>query len=101
MSKCWDEFNFVRTAGEEYSPIIFNDFKTEGSESCLIYSQDLKILFDPNEMGMNKSGFLYQKIKMNDLDYGMFSSELTVRLYEHLQVYSNSFTFLSILFLNR
>ena len=70
----------------EFQPIIFHDFIQENSKFSLIYSQDLKIPFDPKKIGITAEGFLYHDIKINDLEYGLLSSELSVKLYEKLQV---------------
>ena len=70
----------------EFPPIIFHDFIQENSEFSLIYSQDLKIPFDPKKIGCTAEGFLYHDIQINDLEYGLLSSELSVKLYEKLQV---------------
>ena len=37
-------------------------------------------------MGITAEGFLYHDIQINDLEYGLLSSELSVKLYEKLQV---------------
>ena len=91
VSKCWDEFNFVRTAGLEYAPIIFHDFIKENSEDFLVYSLDLKLAFEPEKIGVTSQGFLFQRVELNDLGYGLFSSELSVKLYEKLAVKNQYF----------
>jgi len=86
VSQCWNEFNFVRTEGPEYPPIIFHDFTQEKTEFNLVYSEGLKIGFEPEKVGIFGGGFLYHEIPINDLEFGLFSSELSVKLYELLQV---------------
>jgi len=101
VSKCWDEFNFVRTAGLEYAPIIFHDFIKENSDDFLVYSHDLRIVFEPEKIGVTSEGFLFQKIELNDLRYGLFSSELSVKLYEKFEVILHFFIFeYAIFFIN-
>ena len=86
VSKCWDEFNFVRTQGPEYPPIIFHSLIEEDSRFYLIYSQNLKIDFKPELVRVTKQGLLLQQVEINDLKFGLFSSELSVKLYDQLDV---------------
>lgn len=108
LSMCWGEFNFVRA---EYYPVVFTHIVEENtSKPKLLYSLNLEVDFDPKNIRIDQDGkymtifqfkflnilyiyicfvilgLLYHLVDINDLDIGIFSSDLAVSLSDKLTV---------------
>ncbi|CAD8053620.1 unnamed protein product [Paramecium sonneborni] len=84
VSKCWGEFNFVKT---QSTPIIYNDIQFIENSWKIIAQNGYSEAFEANLLFI-KDNLLYYKVSLNDLEFGILSTDLAIKLGENINEYN-------------
>ncbi|KAL4508144.1 hypothetical protein ABPG72_021517 [Tetrahymena utriculariae] len=85
VSECWGEYNYVRSS---VKPIVFSHLDEENDQ--LHYSLYLTEAFDPSEVKKDEQGLLYHKVDLNDIGYGIFSTDASMMISKYIKIDGNS-----------
>ncbi|KAL4464684.1 hypothetical protein ABPG74_011245 [Tetrahymena malaccensis] len=85
VSECWGEYNYVRSS---VKPIVFSHLDEQKEE--LHYSLYLTETFDPSEVRKDEQGLLYHKVNLNDIGYGIFSTDVSMLISKNIKIDGNN-----------
>ncbi|EAR95532.2 UPF0598 C8orf82-like protein, putative (macronuclear) [Tetrahymena thermophila SB210] len=83
VSECWGEYNYVRSS---VKPIVFSHLDENDQ---LHYSLYLTENFNPSEVKKDEQGLLYHKVDLNDIGYGIFSTDVSMMLSKNIKIDGN------------